>query len=303
MKYEETSDMSTILVEPTDKRSTVMTQISMQNKPVVLVVPTQASAVFQLPGHFYELKRLKRELGISITFVITGHERLRNLARRQGFPVYASQETCARALARRDRLYAMRGLAQVQDTFLCAGDDDDNDDDVPWSWEVKGLVQEDAQCRAASRPVVEMSPISGMQWACVGEPLWDVSWGVNGMRGYQSALPATPLLPGPQGTTANRVLRTTRLVGLVEEDEEISTRDTGEMPLEIAPQTRYAPETGPLSEWSTQPQQGEKLSSPLGVHQEVNNKVVWLLAVLLTLGVLGGIGSGYALWVLHVPFN
>jgi hypothetical protein len=141
MKQEEMNDISTILVEATDERAAVIKQISKQTKPVVIVLPEQAEQIFRQPGDFFELKRLKRERGLSITLIISGHERIRNIARRQGFQVYTSAETCARALARRDRLYTMRGISLPGTTslagqarFIAQGDEDEA---PPWSYDVR----------------------------------------------------------------------------------------------------------------------------------------------------------------------
>lgn len=102
MKHEEMSDISTILVEPTDEQSSVVRRVSTQNKPVVIVLPENASSVFQHPGDFAKLKRLKQYLGTSITLVIQGNDRLKVWARRQGLTVYPSIETLAYELSERD---------------------------------------------------------------------------------------------------------------------------------------------------------------------------------------------------------
>ncbi len=102
MKHEEMSDISTILVEPTDEKSSVVRHVSMQKKPVVIVLPENASRVFQHPGDFGELRRIKRYLGTPITLVIQRNDRLRVLARRHGLPVYSSTEALARTLAPQD---------------------------------------------------------------------------------------------------------------------------------------------------------------------------------------------------------
>jgi len=102
MKHEEMSDISTILVEPTDERSSVVRHVSTQSKPVVIVLPENASSAFQRPGDFGELKRLKQHLGTSITLVIQGNDRLKVWARRQGLTVYPSIETLAYKLSERD---------------------------------------------------------------------------------------------------------------------------------------------------------------------------------------------------------
>ena len=147
MKLEEMNEINTILIEATDERSAVMNQVSKQTKPVIIVLPEQADQIFRQPGDFFELKRLKRERGISITFVISGHERIRNMARRQGFQVYTSAETCVRAMARRDRLYNMRGISLSgttgnldQTRFIVQGEE--SDEDTPWSYDVR--MQQDA---------------------------------------------------------------------------------------------------------------------------------------------------------------
>ncbi|MBE3558574.1 MAG: hypothetical protein IMW89_05030 [Ktedonobacteraceae bacterium] len=108
MKCDEMRDMCAILVEASDDRADVIGEVSRRRKPVVIIAQESASHLFQQPGDFAALRYLKQSRGIPITLVLMGSEQMRNYARRQGFTVYASQETCARALARRDRLYAVR---------------------------------------------------------------------------------------------------------------------------------------------------------------------------------------------------
>lgn len=124
MKFDEMSDISSILVEANDERAEVVRQVGLQRKPVVIVVPEWASHVFHHPGHFVELRQLKRQRGISITLVLMGNEQIRNYARRQGFAVYASQETCARALARRDRFRANNTLRLVENSQSAGGNEE-----------------------------------------------------------------------------------------------------------------------------------------------------------------------------------
>ena len=114
MKHEEMSDISTILVEPTDERPSVVRRVSTQKKPVVIVLPENANRVFQRPGDFGELKRLKQRLGTSITLVIQGNDRLKVWARRQGLTVYPSTEALAHSLSQRDtEPLHLRSLAAV----------------------------------------------------------------------------------------------------------------------------------------------------------------------------------------------
>ena len=99
MKKEETSAIATVMVEPDDEKASVVGWVSSQNKPVVIVLPT--NVVFRRPGDLLELKRVALVREVPIILVISENERLRQWARRQGFSVYASVETCARALAQR----------------------------------------------------------------------------------------------------------------------------------------------------------------------------------------------------------
>src|SRR6185312_3011785 len=110
MKYKEMHDISTILVEPSDKKSAVVHQVSMQKKPVIIVLPENASKVFQRPEDFGELKHIKRYLGTPITLVIMGSDRLKRWARRQGLSVYSSREALDKSLAQRNT----EPLAQYQ---------------------------------------------------------------------------------------------------------------------------------------------------------------------------------------------
>jgi len=114
MKYKEMHDISTILVEPSDKKSAVVHQVSMQKKPVIIVLPENASKVFQRPEDFGELKHIKRYLGTPITLVIMGSDRLKRWARRQGLSVYSSREALDKSLAQRNT----EPLAQYQGVAL-----------------------------------------------------------------------------------------------------------------------------------------------------------------------------------------
>lgn len=101
MKHEETRDITTLLVEPTDERSSVVRQVgrvSHQRKPVVVVLPENAA--IRRPGDLLELKRVTSQWAAPMTLVILDNQRLRTWAHRQGFTVFSSTETCARALVR-----------------------------------------------------------------------------------------------------------------------------------------------------------------------------------------------------------
>src|SRR5579884_4426095 len=98
MKRSDNGDFCILYVEAGDDRATLIQAISVQKKPVVIMLAEQ-SRVFQRPEDFADLKHIRRQLDISIVFVIPGSVRQAQLAGRNGFPVYVSMDALASALA------------------------------------------------------------------------------------------------------------------------------------------------------------------------------------------------------------
>lgn len=290
MKQEEMSDMCTILVEEQDRHIEVIDQVRKQHKPVVIVVSEQAAQVFQGPDDFRELKRARRECGIPVTLVLSGHERMRNWARRQGFTVYASAETCAKALARRDRLNALRGIAPPYDSkpvmpLLSDDDEDDEEDDALWSWEHEEPPDEKLSGSALSS---QCAALDSAAWRMTGgNNVWEPSWPVSDRTtdGMVSLAWQGQIAQHGRSTVP---LHPTRLVA----DGESGAVHCGEgVPV---PQLRQAPVTEPLHDnWSGQ---HEKVA-PRG--RSRGHTLALVLTILLILGILGGIGFGYVLSLLH----
>src|SRR5579875_1652510 len=336
MKQEEMSDMCTILVEGQDERAEVMDQVRKQHKPVVIVVPEYASQIFQRPEDFRDLKRVKRECGIPVTLVLPGHERMRNWARRQGFTVYASSETCARALARRDRLNALRGIwfPGVENWGrltlpLLSGQDDDEEDDALWSWETEEPPDEedmpgasssrsatpendksdewDAMTRIGPHPFPldkcgrdQSGPYTGgpyveragTAWRITGNG-WEMAWSAR-ERTTDGIVPL-----GRQEQVANDEFPTGKIP-----TRRVSGREPA-LPLDLTQlvptiksgavdRGEETPTTEPLYEHWTD--QHEKVIPPEAAR---GHTLVLMLTALLILGLLGGIGFGYVLSLLH----
>ena len=109
MKCSDSGDFCILYLEAEDDKATVFKVIGEQKKPVVLMLPvspvlpaptaTQTKPrVFQRPEDFSDLKHIKRWHNLTIIFVITGNEHLRQLATRNGFPAYASIDALGEAL-------------------------------------------------------------------------------------------------------------------------------------------------------------------------------------------------------------
>src|SRR2546430_3340410 len=97
MKRNDQGDFSILYLEQDDTRSALLQTLTGQKKPVVIMLGEQ-SRLFQRPEDFTDLKHVRRQLDLSIIFVIPGSERLAGLASRNGFPVYASMDALAHAL-------------------------------------------------------------------------------------------------------------------------------------------------------------------------------------------------------------
>jgi hypothetical protein len=107
MKLNENGDFCLLYVEPEDEKLSLFETISAQTKPVVLMLPLAAgqprSRLFQRPEDFSDLKHVRRQSGVSVTFLTSGSEFLALMAARYGFPAYSSIDVFAEALAHGQR--------------------------------------------------------------------------------------------------------------------------------------------------------------------------------------------------------
>ena len=102
MKRSDSGDFCVLYIEPEDDKSAVFALLGEQGKPVVILLSSSwaqtRARVFQRPEDFSDLKHLKRQSDLTIFFVITGNEYLRQLATRNGFPTYSSIDALGEAL-------------------------------------------------------------------------------------------------------------------------------------------------------------------------------------------------------------
>jgi hypothetical protein len=97
MKLSDSGDFCMLFVEADDDRSALVQAISGQKKPVVILLADQ-TRLFHSPEDFNNLKHVKRQLDLTILFVISGREHLIQLAARYGFPSYPSMDALSEAL-------------------------------------------------------------------------------------------------------------------------------------------------------------------------------------------------------------
>ena len=91
MKRNDVGNFCILYVEPGDDRDKLLRTIIGQQKHIVLMLAEQAQ-LFQRSQEFVALKHIKRQLDVSIFFVIVRGERVTQLAQRNGFPVYSSMD-------------------------------------------------------------------------------------------------------------------------------------------------------------------------------------------------------------------
>lgn len=102
MKRSDSGDFCVLYIEPEDDKFAVFALLGEQKKPVVIMLsPSGAqlrARVFQRPEDFSDLKHLRRQRNLTLFFVITGNDYLRQLATRNGFPTYSSIDALGEAL-------------------------------------------------------------------------------------------------------------------------------------------------------------------------------------------------------------
>lgn len=148
MKYEETSDITTLLLEPDDHATAIADWVNIQHKAVIIIVPENVSSVFQRPGDFRELKQVMTEREKSLMLVMPGNERLRQWARRQGFLVFSSTEIC-------EKMLAQYGLPQIAEQAQAHKSHITRTTDALARQHVTTLKLQTALARRASRRITE----------------------------------------------------------------------------------------------------------------------------------------------------
>ncbi|GER86959.1 hypothetical protein KDW_11210 [Dictyobacter vulcani] len=304
MRHEKLNDIITLVIESTDERTAVMNWLyyhldQQYQQPIVVVLPQDA--VFRRPGDLRELQQVTAQHDARLVLVIEGNERLRLWARRHGFTVFSTVETCHRALNQRGN---------------------------PPSWP---SLSDGIRVQSEVRPVIEQSPVTSF----TGQ--WNSYEGTDaGTQGetYHTALatvatatsrrasgqftpasrtagqvqvaerPFTPRVTEPlllnlptygsvKGGERVREVRARATVALVEKEYDTPFLPDVEFSLDIPVP---AEETGKVAAIST-----AVAPSPLRAHflQLQQDKLLLTLVALVILGILGGIGFSYLLQVVQ----
>lgn len=311
MRHEKLNDIITLVIESTDERASVMNWLyyhlgQQYQQPIVVVLPQDA--VFRRPGDLRELQQVTAQHDARLVLVIEGNERLRLWARRHGFTVFSTVETCHRALHQRGN---------------------------PPSWP---SLSDGMRVQSEVRPVIEQSPVTSFTgpWNSYDE----TDAGTQGET-YHTAMATVAVAdsrrPSGQFTSASRAERTASHVLVAERPftprvteplinlpaygsmkggervREVRARatvalvareyDTRLNSIPFLPDGKFsldipvpAEETGKVAAIST-----AVAPSPLRVHflRLQQDKLLLTLVALVILGILGGIGFSYLLQVVQ----
>ena len=207
MKCNDAGDFCMLYVEPADEKAAMLEFISGQKKPIVIMLPLQSrSKVFQHPDDFGDLKYAKRQLDVSIIFVIPGNEHLRQLASRNGFPAYVSIDALADALSQGHvALSRQRTLARKTMPLSPPGYDFSSRKTVPLAPTTPPPVEQGAP-EAASPS--QFPPVTGKRRSHLLAMLIILSllvMGATGVLSYLWFFRTLPLAAVPAGQLVGRI--------------------------------------------------------------------------------------------------
>ncbi|GCE03936.1 hypothetical protein [Dictyobacter aurantiacus] len=315
MRYEKLNDISTLVVESSDERTSVVNWLfhhlgQYYRQPIVVVLPQDA--VFRRPGDLRELQQVATRQDAQLVLVIEGNERLRLWARRHGFTVFSTIETCQKALLQPgfppswpsmfDGLPAQPELSTVieqspvtsftgpwnrYDSHATGTQGETYRTSLSSSVAVADLREPSGQFGSSetlemldTAPVVAVRRITATR---VTEPLSD--------------LPSYGSFQGGERVRKTRVLSPAELL---EKEEEAPFLSGVEFSLNIATQDMQAPEkmVQPVAEVAYAPEVLEQPSSfSTHVARLKQDKLLLILVALVVLGIVGGVGFGYLLEV------
>lgn len=322
MKYEKLNDISTLVVEPSDERTSVVNWLfrhlgQYYRQPIVVVLPQDA--VFRRPGDLRELQQVATRQDAQLVLVIEGNERLRLWARRHGFTVFSTIETCQKALLQPgfppswpsmfDGLPAQPELSTVIEQSPVSSFTG------PWnSYDSHATGTQGESYRASlagSVAVADLREPSGQFGSFETFELLDTA-PIPAVKSRVATRVTEPLsdLPSYGSLQGGERVRKTRVLGpaaLVEKEDEAPFLPGMEFYLDISTmpdmqtaQGMQAPEEMVQIDAEVAPSPEElEQPSPLSTHVErlKQDKLLLILVALVALGILGGVGFGYLLEV------
>ncbi len=312
MKHQELNDITTLEIEATDERSSVLDWLfynvgQCDQQPFIIVLPPDA--VFRRPGDLRELQQVTASQNAQLILVIEGNERLRLWARRHGFTVYSTIETCQKALAQPGDFQPLHsvyaGWQATSDAWMPREQSPVNS--FTGSWNTYGYMDENTlgetyrsattgmavdNSRRASWSIQPSEAVGKASTAVYERPqvAMDISF-------YRVTEPLTGL---PNYETASWALRTrearTSLTLVEEIDAPFSTN------LEFSLETREQQDKlVPFGEEVPPFQVATRLSPLLTLVQQVRqDKILLFLVILIILCIVGGVGFAHILEMLRV---
>ncbi|GCE17715.1 hypothetical protein [Dictyobacter kobayashii] len=308
MKHEQLNDISTLVVESSDERTTVVNWLfhhlgQYYRQPIVVVLPQDA--VFRRPGDLRELQQVAIRQDAQLVLVIEGNERLRLWARRHGFTVYSALETCQKALLQQGfppSWPSMFDGLQARSEFSPAIEQSPVTSFTgPWNsydTSAAGTLGETYRASLSGNTAVANLRRPSGQFNPSGSPEMIMATPLPVIERRRALRVTEPLSDIPsygsvQGGERVRTVRARNTVALVEKEDEAPFLSDLEFSLDI-----LAPEemTQPIA--AVHPKAVKQPSSIRAHFQRLKqDKLLLILVALVVLGILGGVAFGYLLEV------
>jgi hypothetical protein len=314
MKHQELNDITTLEIEATDERSSVLDWLfynvgQYDQQPFIVVLPQDA--VFRRPGDLRELQQVTASQNAQLILVIEGNERLRLWARRHGFTVYSTMETCQKALAQPGGFQSLHsvyaGWQTTSDAWMPR--EQSPVSSFTGSWNTHGYTDEntlgETYRSAATGIAVDNSRRttgSMQQSETVGKASTAVFERPQMALDISFYRDTEPLAGLPNYATARRELRArqarTTLTLVEEVDAPFSTNL--EFSLETHETREQLDKLVPFGEEVPTFQVATRTSPLLTLVQQVRqDRILLFLVILIILCIVGGVSFGYILEMLR----
>lgn len=314
MKYEKLNDISTLVVEASDERTSVVNWLfhhlgQYYRQPIVVVLPQDA--VFRRPGDLRELQQVATRQDAQLVLVIEGNERLRLWARRHGFTVFSTIETCQKVLLQSgfppswpsmfDGLPAQPELRTVIEqspvtSFTGPWNSYDSNATGTQGETYRSSLSSSVAVANLREPSSQFSPSEALEMLNTAP--------IPAVRRIRATRVTEPLSDLPsygsvQGGERVRKTRALSPVALLERENEAPFLSAPEFSLDMQDiQDMQVPEKMVQPDAEVAPEALEQ-PSPFSAHVErlKQDKLLLILVALVVLGILGGVGFGYLLEV------
>ncbi|GCF11276.1 hypothetical protein [Dictyobacter arantiisoli] len=308
MKHEDFNNIITLEVESTDERTTVLNWLYYNlgpQEPQSIIVVLPQDAVFRRPGDLRELQQVITDQNAQLVLVIEGNERLRLWARRHGFTVFSTVETCHKALFQTGGIQSPRTQRtewQAQPEFMTVQEQSPvasfTGSWSTYSYPVESALGETYRSKWTEIAVANSRRTSGQLRQPESFEMMDVQASID----TQNTLSLmTPRITEPLGDVPTHGFVRHEARATVAVLDKPAAPFSSNLEFSLSELDTFVPrhdESAPVMD--------EASTSTLTkhFHHIRQDKLLLILVVLVLLGILGGVGFGYLLEIARTaPIN